>query len=435
MKTLIITCIFLFHSLFVLSQYWHPLNAGFDGQVSTLKADSVNNCIYAGGLFSYSGTLPVNCVAKWDGMNWDSLGSGTYNLSIVKCLEIFNDTLFGGTFFGSWNTGFAKWNGVYWDTMQGINSAVLTMKEFNNNLYIGGVFNKIGTLSTPSHIAKWDGQSWATFPFSFPVSFGIIQSLEFYNGEMYIGGNFDTVSLRDLCKWDGNSLQPVGVGLSGPGTGVSCMAFYKNELYIGGSFSKPTDVANYIMKWDGNTLQEVGMGLDGAPRSMKVYDDELYIVGGFNHAGSLPVNYIAKWNGTSWEDMGQPYFNGPIEAIEFMNGEMYVGGAFTNAGNTGANYIAKYTGPLTVKDFSKPCLSFSISSNPTNSAITLSFHSVLREEGMLTATDEQGRQQFNITIPKQTARKELDISELASGIYFITLDSESGRVTKKFIKE
>ncbi|HEV8111448.1 MAG TPA: hypothetical protein VGR31_01605 [Planctomycetota bacterium] len=60
---------------------WSRLGPGLTGtygQVSVMTAfdDGSGPALYAGGIFTNSGGTPLNAIAKWDGSNWSSLGSG-----------------------------------------------------------------------------------------------------------------------------------------------------------------------------------------------------------------------------------------------------------------------------------------------------------------------------------------------------------------------
>src|SRR5205809_479056 len=86
-----------------------------------------------------------------------------------------------------------------------------SIRENNNELYLGGIFDSIG-LSQAVHIAKYDGTSFSTFPFPSLAHGFSVKAIEFFQGEMYIGGNFyDTITgVNDLERWNGSSFEPFG---------------------------------------------------------------------------------------------------------------------------------------------------------------------------------------------------------------------------------
>jgi hypothetical protein len=98
-------------------------SAGFmSGSVSTLVADG--EYLYAGGYFTNIGPLAVSRVARFDGTNWTTLGSG-----VSGSLPRFSSTV----------------------------NAILPQGE---QIYVGGVFTEAGGKRDIFHFARWDGLEW-----------------------------------------------------------------------------------------------------------------------------------------------------------------------------------------------------------------------------------------------------------------------------------
>ena len=94
----------------------------------------------------------------------------------------------------------AKWNGSIWEESSvNINGPVISYLQDSNSLYLAGAFNTIGSQSTPL-IAKYDGINYLSYPLG--CTWGSVNAMTFYNGDLYIGGNFyDTItSTNDLPK-------------------------------------------------------------------------------------------------------------------------------------------------------------------------------------------------------------------------------------------
>ena len=76
-----------------------------------------NGELIAGGEFTNAGGVPANYIAKWNGISWSPLGSGTN--AEVDALTVFNGELIAGGRFtnaGGVDVNFiAKWNGTSWD--------------------------------------------------------------------------------------------------------------------------------------------------------------------------------------------------------------------------------------------------------------------------------------------------------------------------------
>ncbi len=147
---------------------WHPLGAGLDGDVYALAV--WNNSLYAAGLFLNAGGAPAAGVARWDGAAWHALGDGLGGLDTVlygvKCLLPSRDLLFvGGAFAtagGQPASCLAAWNGLDWvDVGQGVFDAptgttprVESLAVKDGDLYVGGHFQRAGTVAS-SNFAVW----------------------------------------------------------------------------------------------------------------------------------------------------------------------------------------------------------------------------------------------------------------------------------------
>jgi hypothetical protein len=84
---------------------WQTLGANLSGviapgyppNVNTLICDPAGN-LYAGGAFLSSGTLPLSCIAAWDGAEWSPLGSGVNSVVNSLALDSRGHLYVGGGF-------------------------------------------------------------------------------------------------------------------------------------------------------------------------------------------------------------------------------------------------------------------------------------------------------------------------------------------------
>ncbi len=438
---------YFIHFLFLLCigcqcycQNWQPVGLGTDNQVRTMFADSVSDKLYVGGdQIQSAGGIHANGIASWDGMNWDSLGSGIINDNVLSMLRIDSEIIMFGAFDGAGgllSSYIAKWNGLVWDSFPvRPNATVYHAQIINNKLCIGGTFNRAGSVAAYG-FASWSGANWDSYNLGTDSTFSDISCFQLYRNNLYVGGNFlfNSPPQNDLLRWDSLNSYTLGAGVFGNLSGIDALEIFNNELYIGGYFRRSDgNVGDYIMKWDGGQLSEVGGGTNDHVFCMKAHGQFLYVAGIFTVAGGIQASRIARWDGSNWSALGSEIFNNGIVAMDFFNDELYVGGGFSYIDTLSVNNIAKYTGLLAVKDFSRPSLGFYLTPNPSNSFITVSFSSPLMEEAVLKGTDAQGREQFRVLIPRQTMRKELDISELAAGVYFVTVENERGSAVQKLV--
>ena len=89
----------------------------------TMALDGQGNLV-VGGYFDRAGSTPANCIARWNGTNWENLGSGMDNL--VSALAVASDgRLFAGGGFsqagGKVSSYFAQWDEPYFQWLPMIN--------------------------------------------------------------------------------------------------------------------------------------------------------------------------------------------------------------------------------------------------------------------------------------------------------------------------
>jgi hypothetical protein len=122
--------------------------------------------LYVGGEFTTAGGLVANGIAKWNGSDWSTLGSGMqggfWSSPTVVALAVLGGDLYAGGNFtsagGSTANYIAKWNGSSWSELgSGLGfdpSAVYALAVSGNDLYAGGDFSTAGG-KVSAYIAKW----------------------------------------------------------------------------------------------------------------------------------------------------------------------------------------------------------------------------------------------------------------------------------------
>jgi hypothetical protein len=121
----------------------------------------------------------------------------------------------------------------------------------------------------------------------------------------------------------------------------------QGTIYVGGNIISAGGIpVNNLAMWNGTTWLDIGGGVTHTnPSWQKVYalavdvNDNLYVGGVFDHAGSVPANSLAKWTGSAWETIGGGT-NGSVMVIKAVSGGIYVGGYFSQVGSIAANNIA-----------------------------------------------------------------------------------------------
>jgi hypothetical protein len=315
-----------------------------DGSVDDLV--TFNEEVLAAGSFQWSDDVWLGGVARWDGVEWRPLGSGTDG-AVVE-LTVYDGILVAAgsfTIAGGVPTGrIALWNGANWTSPAGgCNDFVTCLEVYKGRLIVGGGFTAVGGQAA-NHIAAWDGACWH------PLGAGTnhtVTALGIYGDDLYASGWFTQaggVDANYIARWDGSSWSPVAGGLDDP---AFAFAVWNGRLVAGGQFtSAGGQTALRVAQWDGTAWSALGGGLDGPwtfpkTRVLASFQEGLYAGGLFLQAGTEPCNYIAHWDGESWSPLGSGLNDQGYAMLE-TSGRLLVSGAFTTAGGLDTYYVASW---------------------------------------------------------------------------------------------
>lgn len=346
--------------------------------------------LYVGGHYVNSGTTPLNGIARWNGVSWESVGGGVAGTGFqvgVHALAVFDDgkgggpALYAGGRFvsagGVAADGIARWNGSVWSPvgngqMGPASSLVTTLLVHDDGngptLFMGGGFTSVGGVSA-LRLAKWDGEHWTQVGNGMGGGVWALATFDAGRGEgpvLIAGGVFGSAGgapANEVAMWDGEFWSALGTGL--PGVGVYSLAVFDDglgggpTLFAGGLITIPgTPAVTHVARWTGTTWTNVSpnnIGANNGVYSLGVFDDEtgggpaLYAGGEFTSIGGTPAIRIAKWNGVAWSALGSG-MNGTgweLLSMPSAGGEpaaLYIGGSFLMAGGNPANCIAKWQG-------------------------------------------------------------------------------------------
>jgi len=464
-RNVILFCIFnLIICNSLNAQNWQNLNSGTDYRLNVIYADTFDNYLYAGGYIHQAGGVSVNGMAKWNGITWSAMGNGANGDPLV-IIRHDSELYVGGNITMNLQGGgraysIGKWNGIKWDTIpvqpfiDNMTRLIFAMASINNELYIGGIFNLVAGIPVNS-LAKWDGNNWSSL--NFPLSSSNISAICEYNGELYVGGNFyssaypyDTI--QNIMRYDGSNWKSVGGGLHGGMDDVVSMVVYKNELYVAGTFTVADgNPGNYIARWNGNSWSDVGGGVigvyggNGQIWSLFVYHNELYAGGVFSYAGGVPAQHIAKWDGTKWCGLGS-VFDNDVNTMACYHDSLYIGGAFQFIDGDTVNYIAKWTGGnyvdtcgnnSAIQEFNNNGNDFIVYPNPSNGNVTLEINFDAPENISISIYNIMGERVYDEAVNNASGlfQKNINISGLSNGIYFVQIKATDSFICKKIIKQ
>jgi hypothetical protein len=334
--------------------------------------DGNGEMLYAGGNFDDFAGLPgTSLIACWDrdSNTWSGVGGGLDDSGFVQAIATFDagsgaELIVGGV-FSETNSGvpdtthIAKWNGSQWSSLGTglVGDLVGAMTTWDgvvgNRLYVGGRFPTAGGV-TVNGIAAWDGSQWHSTGDGITGSFhpyvGTMLVWDDGSGEkLYVGGRFDIMNGLNtplIARWDGEAWEQVGAGLINDNIlfGIESMAVYDDgsgpALFVGGyEFHAPGQPLGNVSKWDGQQWTTVGPRYDGRCTSLCVFDDGsgpgLYRTGN----AFWELGYFAKLVNGDWEMVGggitkSPYENPWPSTSDLLvwDDALYVCGFFNRAG-------------------------------------------------------------------------------------------------------
>ena len=296
--------------------------------------------LVAGGRFEGMNEVPVSQIAAFDGSEWHALGDPSthsiegYAIRTLRSVDLDGPKLaVGGDFTAvdsARTTHFALWDGSTWEVPDsgvphqgGILGNVLAIAEWDDGTgfttYVGGCF-LYASGERANHIAKWESGRWV--PLRAPsgevgVSDTVYSFLVWDDGTgpaLYVGGAFATAggtAVDGIARWDGREwsrLEGPNGGFSG---GVRTMTSWDDgsgsKLYAGGViFALGGDLVGGLAQWNGEDWSLVGEPPFEMAyvRALQVWDDALYIGGGFagQIGNQVSVRNIAQWDGAQWTD-------------------------------------------------------------------------------------------------------------------------------------
>lgn len=348
---------------------WAGLDSGgatgvsLEGEAGRLfDLHSVGSDVYVAGLFDSAGATAANHVARWDGSQWDSIGSGSengLNGAALAVLQHSGDLYVGG--FDVHSAGsvavnrIARWTGSAWATVgpgghSGLGGQVAAAVFSGDDLYVGGTFGLAGE-APARHVARWSGEAWHALGEG--NLNGSVWAMTVWNGDLVIVGSFTRIgenAMQRIARWDGNQWHPLGEGFDQTPWAV---LGDEDGLCVGGpnSLASGATALNGIACWDGSDWQPLGDGLAtggfATIYALARWNGQLFAGGSFDQLGEAAATDIAAWDGAAWSPVGTPPaegVDGLVRAFEVQEAGLYVGGDFSAAGQVAAENLALWDG-------------------------------------------------------------------------------------------
>jgi hypothetical protein len=346
---------------------WSVLGDDAAGALTTGNVRSLavheGDLIAGGTFFAATGQGLVN-IARWNGVEWSSLGEGLGRSFVssdrVAALAVHNGALIAaGQFFHSGDTaGFgsvARWNGVNWQPIGWLGASVASLLvDGGGALVAGGAISAGG--GPVFQVRRWSGSAWTALAPDDQTGFDVpVDALALHQGALIAAGSFSrfgTTPTPGLARWTGSSWEAhPGTGEVSPGSAHAILSDGES-LYAAGEFDAVSARGLHrIARLDG-TWHRLGpitgaSGIDGSPRSLLSDRTRLVAVGDFYRVGDRFAPGVALWQGENWQRLGlaAPDAQSVVSAVAVYQGDVYVASDFvTPTGKPLSHGIARWRG-------------------------------------------------------------------------------------------
>ena len=437
---------------------WQAFGGGFDENAVILSMIVKGDTLYVGGRFKHAGgDSSIQNLAMWYNNQWHSFGGGI-QLGIVRCLyPNGNDLYVGGSFPGAngvISQGIIRWDGQNWHPVggTGVNGDVRDIMMVGNNLYVTGTFVSIPFFTNPNfnHIARYDMtlDSWA------PLQTGINtfgEKLCLFENDLWIAkaGN-------NIHRWSTNTnqfLNPEGYANSGTTQINQARAFAisGDRMYMGGSFFNLAgiDSADYIAYRENNSWHALGMRLPFWTTSIGCsalfpLGNDLFIGGNWwtnltSDSTSPFTNRVLRYHipTRSFHKLNNQKVDRlySISCLAYYQNTLLMGGYFKGIGNDSTLQKLVFFRDTTTTRIFKPkrdkALSFYLYPNPGTGRVRISEVRSLQNT-RLQMIDSKGllqKEWIGLT------SREIDVSDVPTGLYILKLTNDQGIGFQKFRKE
>ena len=329
---------------------WHSVGTGDlrGGESTVWEIVSTPDGLYVSGDFTFIGGVIAPYIAFWNGTTWAAVGEQFNNY--VGVLAYDSDVLYASGTFTQTGTlavdHLARWDGQEWSEVGGgVNGSVNSITIHNGQVYVAGIFTEVGAGIAAQNIASWNGTEWTTYlPTTDDTMLTGAYDVNVFAGQVYLGGSrfndFDPYFVR----WNNGRWQEVG-GEVAFGTVTSIVATPDNFVYVTSPYGGATTTYGEPMilpRWNGHAWDDAGVGLGLPVMTIATNGNDVYAGGAYTQ-NAVTRGFVAKRSGTTWTII-EDQFNSYVTELAYANGTLYAAGSFSSVDTLPAAHIAKWDG-------------------------------------------------------------------------------------------
>jgi hypothetical protein len=451
MKQLFTTSCLVLISNFLPAQWTVLCSGSSENNGFVVDFEYYSDNLYATGLFTRLCGANTGPLTMLQDEEWVGAGAITHE---GHALEVIDDVLHVATYqFDSDSNYVFRYNGTFTSSLgegvfcSGLDPAstpnIYDIIEYDGQIIASGDFNRVGNKDI-SGIMRWTGINWDSLgsglrnslPESPPILYA--HNMHVFDGDLFVAGNFLTAgdkTVNGIARWDGAEWWEMDAGFD---QAAYCVGSYSGNLYAGGQFSASggTSLKSFA-RWNGSSWESPGFGFGSSAagdftfvHTLRVFDDKLFIIGGFDQVimddGTIiDCGSVIAWDGDSIYTFDGGVGDKDLEAIvPSGDGYLFGGGLF------GQGYIAEWHPPITPVTVADIPTEWHLYPDPVQNILTVyNEHSTPLAYSIRNACGQliQSGDLFSNSIP---------VDLLSSGMYFLTIYSENNQPTAtSFIKQ
>jgi hypothetical protein len=288
---------------------------GHDGLAPTVYdfATDVDGSLLATGRFQWLGSEAVQPLMRWRDGTWEPARTEwelTPELTGFSAVAVSPEGALALATYDTWEERDGEiWldDGTGLRSIGAVEGLVRSLAWFDGKLWVAGLF----TIDGIEGLATWDGSAWAAAPGG--ALDGTAFELTVDGDSLLVGGAFDSVggvAAQNVATWDGTAWTPYDL----PGA-LAVYALARGDdgaLYAGGALGNLRSGAGGVSRWNGTGWETVGGGLSmyswpGVVTDLLAHDGAVDATGCFNGAGgtedspdTVSARSVARWDGVDW---------------------------------------------------------------------------------------------------------------------------------------